>query len=514
MSEKEYIVSLKKDADASSFKAEMTQSNGDSTIPDRSVDVANERLLSTRNTHYSLTDAEAEQLKNDTRVADVHIPPEDDDTLEIGLNATQSSDFTKTTSDSGNYVNWGLRRCITNSNPYIGSSITVSGDYTYNLDGTGVDVVIQDSGLQVDHPEFNDASGTSRVQQINWYTESGVSGTQSSNHYRDYNGHGTHVGGTAAGLTYGWAKNARIYAVKVSGLEGSGDSGGISVSNCFDVIKGWHNNKPIDPATGYKRPTIVNMSWGYGSYAYNVTGGSYRGSSFSGWTGSGRNTSVGIVGSYRSSTFGYRVVVRVTSVDTDIQEMIDAGIHICCAAGNSYQKVDIASGLDYNNYFTSSIYGTKYYHRGGSPYDDEAIIVGNIDSSIHSGGSEQKAGSSENGPGVHIYAPGTNIMAACSTTTEFTAGTYPQNSNYKICNISGTSMASPQVCGVGALLLQANPHATPAQLKAHLIATCQTNGIYSTGLDNDYSDSRSLKGGNNRFLVNPFASQYKFQIQN
>ena len=139
MSEKEYIVSLKKDTDPSAFKSEMTQSNGDSNIPARSVDVANERLLSTRNTHYSLTDAEAEQLKNDARVADVHVPPEDDDTIEIGLHATQTADFTKTTSDSGNYVNWGLRRCITNSNPYTGNN--ASGDYTYNLDGTGVDAV-------------------------------------------------------------------------------------------------------------------------------------------------------------------------------------------------------------------------------------------------------------------------------------------------------------------------------------------------------------------------------------
>ena len=512
MSEKEYIVSLKKDADVSSFKSEMTQSNGDSNIPARSVDVANERLLSTRNTHYSLTDAEAEQLKNDSRVADVHVPPEDDDTIEIGLHATQTADFTKTTSDSGNYVNWGLRRCVTNSNPYSGN--TVSGDYTYNLDGTGVDVVIQDTGLQVDHPEFNDASGTSRVQQINWYTESGVSGTQSSNHYRDYNGHGTHVGGTAAGLTYGWAKNARVYAVKVSGLEGTGDSGGISSSDCFDVIKGWHNNKPIDPATGYKRPTIVYMSWGYGTYCYDVLNGTYRGNPITSWTAIGRDTSVGIVGSFRSATHGYRLVTRVTSVDTDIQEMIDAGIHVCIAAGNSYQKIDVASGVDYNNFFNSSVYGVKYYHRGGSPFDDEALLVGNMDSTEHSGGLEQKASSSENGPGVDIYAPGTNVMAACSTTTEFTAGTYPQNSSYKICNISGTSMASPQVCGVGALLLQANPHATPAQLKAHLIATCQTNAIYTTGLDNDYADSRSIKGGNNRFLVNPFVSQYKYQIQN
>ena len=118
MAEKEYIVSLKRDVDASAFKSEMTQSTGDSNIPARSVDIANERLLSTRNTHYSLTDEEAIQLKNDSRVADVHIPPEQDDTIEIGLHATQTADFTKTTSDSGNYVNWGLRRCITNSNQY------------------------------------------------------------------------------------------------------------------------------------------------------------------------------------------------------------------------------------------------------------------------------------------------------------------------------------------------------------------------------------------------------------
>ena len=104
-------------------------------------------------------------------------------------------------------------------------------------------------------------------------------------------------------------------------------------------------------------------------------------------------------------------------------------------------------------------------------------------------------------------------MSACSTTNEITNGDYPSDSTFKICNISGTSMASPQVCGVGALLLQANPHATPAQLKAHLIATCQTNGIYTTGIDNDYSNSRSIKGGNNRFLVNPFSSNIKYKIE-
>ena len=139
-------------------------------------------------------------------------------------------------------------------------------------------------------------------------------------------------------------------------------------------------------------------------------------------------------------------------------------------------------------------------------------MVGNIDSATHSGGLEQKASSSENGPGVDIYAPGSNIMSTTSTTNRFTDGDYPPNSSFRVCNIGGTSMASPQVCGVGALLLQANPHMTPDELKAFIISQSGSNLIYSTGLDFDYTDSRSLKGSVNRFLVNPFSSQYKVRI--
>ena len=508
MSEREYIVSLKRGVDPANFQAEMTQSTGNTTIPQRSVDIANERLLSQRNTHYSLSEEEAQDLKNDDRVVDVAIPPEQDDSLKIGHRAIQTGDFQKTSADSGNHINWGLRRCIESTNPYGTSTADPSGEYTYNLDGTGVDVVIQDSGLQIDHPDFNDTSGVSRVQNIDWYTESGLSGTQNANHNRDYDGHGTHVAGIAAGLTYGWAKNSRIYHVKVNGLEGSGDSGtGIAVSDCFDVIKGWHNNKPVDPTTGFKRPTIVNMSWGYSSIFSNITGGNYRGTA---WTGTSRETQYGMVGAFTLS--GYAYVTRVASVDTDVQEMIDAGIHICIAAGNSYQKIDIPTGQDYDNYFNHSVYGARYYHRGGSPTDDQAITVGNIDSATHSGGLEQKASSSENGPGVDIYAQGSNIMSTTSTTNRFTDGDYPPNSSFRVCNIGGTSMASPQVCGVGALLLQANPHMTPDELKAFIISQSGSNLIYSTGLDFDYTDSRSLKGSVNRFLVNPFSSQYKVRI--
>ena len=526
---KEYIVVLKRDADPSDFQADMTQTTGrsDSTssglpysIPSRSVDIANPRLKSKRSTHYALEDNEVEQIKQDHRVVDVHIPPDQDESIEIGLDARQDANFQKPFYNNQNlaFVNWGLRRCVEGTNVYGYSTADPGGFYTYNLNGTGVDVVIQDSGLQTDHPDFYDASGVSRVQNIDWYTESGVAGTQNANHNRDFDGHGTHVGGIAAGLTYGWAKNARIYHVKVSGLNGSGDSGtGIPVSDCFDVIKGWHNNKPNDPLTGVKRPTIVNMSWGYGTYANNVTtGGSYRGASITGWTGTGRDTSVGIVGSprYSGSTFlGYRHVNRVSSVDADVQEMIDAGIHVCIAAGNSYQKIDVPSGTDYNNYYVNN-FGNRYYHRGGSPFDDEAIVVGNVDSIVDGahGGVEQKVSSSENGPGVDIYAPGQNIVSTCSTTSRFTGGNYPPNTSFKITTLGGTSMASPQVCGVGALILQTNPHMTPAELKAFVIGQSIGSMLHTTGLDVDYADSRSIKGGNNKYMKHPFPSEDVFKV--
>ena len=501
METKEYIVSTIRGVDISEIDAELTASTGSGAIPSRSCEICNARPLSSRQTHYHLTDAEAEALRNDPRIYSVEIPPEQRDDISIGVGAVQSGNFTKTTSDSGNFINWGLSRCISESNNY-GTGTIADNLFSYSADGTGVDIVIHDSGLQVDHPEFTDANGVSRVQLIDWYAESGLPGTQDVNHYRDFDGHGTHVGGIAAGKTFGWAKNARIYSVKVGGLEGSGDFGGIPITDCFDVIKGWHQNKPIDPKTGYKRPTVVNMSWGYGTTFSNITGGNYRGTL---WTGTGMRTDYGMIGS-GNGFLGGRHVVRVDSIDVDLQELIDAGVHVFVSAGNSYQKIDIPGGPDYDNYYTKTGVGNVYYHRGGSPYDERAFTVGNIDSTVFNDSTEQKAVSSEGGPGVDIWAPGTNVMSCTSSTNRWGTGSqsYYQNNSYRQTNISGTSMASPQVAGVAACYLQVNPQLTPAQLKERLIADSKKDVIYSTGLDNDYTNSRSLEGSNNRFLYNRY----------
>ena len=85
----------------------------------------------------------------------------------------------------------------------------------------------------------------------------------------------------------------------------------------------------------------------------------------------------------------YKTPNRVASVDADVDEMIDAGIHICIASGNSYYYIDNANGQDYNNYVT--FFGSnRYYHRGSSPFDEEAFIVGNMDLD-YTGNLENKA---------------------------------------------------------------------------------------------------------------------------
>jgi subtilisin family serine protease len=490
---KQYNVALKEGIDYDEFWNDMESDTdgGKLYIPNRAVEFTNERPASLRQCWYLLTDEEAETLRNDDRVYCVEIPPEHRDDIVMMPTVTQTGDFTKTTSDSGAYLNWGLIRSSNATNVY-GTGTTTALNYTYTLDGTGVDVVIQDSGLQIDHPEFQDGSGNTRVQQIDWGSYSGGAFTQNANHYRDLDGHGTHCAGIACGKTYGWAKNARVYSQKLNDLVGAGDSGtGISITYAFDAIKTWHTSK------AGARPTVVNMSWGYGQGYNTVTSLTYRGTSYTDGNTTGNS-------SYRYSTYGlnssagstttYIANVRVGSVDVDIEELITAGVVVCIAAGNRGTKIDVSGGTDYNNFVVTNG-GTIYYHRGSSPYSDNAFMVGSMDSTPNSAIDDQRATYSETGPGVNIWAPGTDIMSSTSTTNKWGGGSqnYYLNSSYKQTNISGTSMATPQVAGVAALVLQLNPTYTPAQIKTSLTNTASTR-LYTTSLSNDYSNTRSLLG--------------------
>jgi cerevisin len=75
--------------------------------------------------------------------------------------------------------------------------------------GDGVDVYVIDTGVNVDHVEFQG--------RAKW----GKTIPQNDNDV-DANGHGTHCAGTIASRRYGVAKSANIIAVKVLGSNGSG----------------------------------------------------------------------------------------------------------------------------------------------------------------------------------------------------------------------------------------------------------------------------------------------------
>ena len=210
------------------------------------------------------------------------------------------------------------------------------------------------------------------------------------------------------------------------------------------------------------------------------------------------------------TNLSYRYPVRVSSVDTDVEECIAAGVHICIAAGNNSFKADVSGGLDYDNIVFSSS-SNNYYHRGSSPYSDNAFMVGCMDSTPENeaGNIERKTGFSTTGPGVNIFAAGEYIVSACSTTNRFGAPAYFDGGGFKQTNISGTSMASPQVCGVAALYAQASPELTPAQLQSKIQKDAKAILKDENNLTN-YGDTTDICGAENRMLFNRYNQQKPF----
>lgn len=503
--EKEYIVSLKKGVNYDEFWHEIeNESNADSFVPSRRVDIVNNRDLSERSCHYALTDEEANRLRNDPRIAAV-APPAPKELKAHML--VQTGDFNRNSAAGSNFVNWGLRRCILDN-----LEAAVGNQYPYCIDGTGVDIVIQDNGVVNGHPEWQDSKGVSRFIQHDWFQAANVSGSMPVGHYGDVGDHGSHVAGIAAGKTYGWAKGSRIFSIRYDLFD----------SEAFDLIRAWHLRKPIDPVTGYRRPTIVNQSWGYRWFYNNNGNGGSQATRF--YRGVTTTTSATSAVEGQITAYGGAHNITYTPADVDQEELTDAGVICVRAAGNYYHKIDVPGGLDWDNYYTYTTdwaFGIVpagdpiYYHRGGSPWSLDTIIVSNVDR-VANGSLEQLAQSSERGPGVFISAPGTSITSATNSVgfSGFNS-TYPGNSSYRISRISGTSMAAPQVTGMLALYLQMNPGATVTDCKNWLATVASKDVMFTTNLDNDYTNTRSLMGQSRRFMYYPYAKDigYKFNTR-
>lgn len=129
--------------------------------------------------------------------------------------------------------------------------------YEYDPNGgEGVDVYVIDTGINVDHVEFQGRAKWGKTIPANDVDE-------------DANGHGTHCAGTIASRAYGVAKAANVIAVKVLGSNGSG--------SMSDVVAGvaWASDqaskKDADAKAEYAatgktkhKGSVANMSLGGG----------------------------------------------------------------------------------------------------------------------------------------------------------------------------------------------------------------------------------------------------------
>jgi hypothetical protein len=533
---KEYIVQVSDPAVWDTLHPEILASGGGTYVPNRAVTCLNERPFNDYLAHYELTDAEAQLLEQDPRVLMVELQADLRPGVEKGFNGTRPTyTYDKSTTTTANMKNWGLMRATNPTNPF-GANTSVSGNFTYNLDGTGVDVIVVDSGVEPGHPEFAvnaDGTGGSRVVDFNWYNL-GVPGVYDSATYGGYmgdgDGHGSNCASITAGNTCGWAPGASIYSIRIfAGTRIYGSATSLSAINsdvCFDLVRAFHLAKraaaisnsvtefsanytvslghSIDATSlyyqlkaagntnGHVRPTICTNSWGYRSVYPSFSYANYRGSQIS-ITSYTQGAAYGMVNYQHPYS-------QVSYLNQSADNCSAAGVILVGAAGNYYHKIDNPTGQDYNNYYYN--FGTIYYHRGSSPTCANSFInVGAIDNTT---AREQKVYFSESGPRVDVYSPGVMIMGAYANKPYQTAAVAdPRASGYYLNKISGTSQATPQVTGMLACVLQARPTMTSDEAKQFIATHAVKDGLTFTGTDN-YANLNSLQGSANRILQMPF----------
>lgn len=590
-----YTICVKDPSDWEEMHNYIINENEIDGIPNRKISCISDMCCSAKRSVYEMSEEEAEVLRQHSKIewvvkSSMHNPAvleqrkyDEEFDRHILSNRFKRNITNRRTSGSPgstlNFTQWGLLRHSSPSNNFVGiGTTTTSSDIQYSLTGKNVDVVIMDTGVRYDHPEFLlpgytsvpvgvATESVSRVRDIlihgqdeygiNWSSHGltapgsgSLANYTKANALRSatFNGswHGSHVAGTSAGNQFGAAFEANIWSIAC--IDRS-DIGFSDPSDGFDYIRVWHKNKPINPLTGRRNPTIVNGSWGLRQFVrygltYNVT---FRGTSYPSSYTEAANTNlppiwyIDINGSYYEFTSKH--ATSQTTCDELFDDALCDDLIVILAAGNSGNpsgKQDIPGGIDYDNQFTSGTfyYGSvtsgygevdKYYNRSGTPaithqgQSDAPIVVGALDSIIPNSGiaSERKASFSNTGPAIDVWAAGVNILSP------YVSGyTDPRNSSYFNEYLQGTSMATPNVCGVIACYLEANPSATRVDVRNWINTdgsaflnsgpgnplqdTYKTVNQIGAGTSVQYwSDAFGLKGANPKILYNPYANNAK-----
>ena len=310
--------------------------------------------------------------------------------------------------------------------------------------GEGVTVAVLDSGIFAGHPDFGDRvvkglnfSYAEAAQQAGFSADQWDAYAESTGALalQDEVGHGTHVASTVGG-------DGSLSAAQ-GGPDLAGVAPGVSLISMRVATPGFGTVDDID----WEEAALAAFDWTirhHEEYGIDITQNSWG----------LLPTEPNCLGLDCGEPTDFDAMSRM------IGSVVDSGVHVVFSAGNSGPEPGTIGG----------------YHDPANG----AILVGaackSVDSSRCEAGQQivdfsSRGAADGSGPQVDVVAPGDTIMAALSPSVlaPLTECAEIQQPGY-FC-ISGTSMASPHVSGVAALMLQANPQATPAQVKQCLLST-------------------------------------------
>ncbi len=301
----------------------------------------------------------------------------------------------------------------------------------FGLTGKGVRVAVFDTGVDTTHPDLSRVLHSYNTE-FAWLTEpvqDGVYGQQAFELTEQYggideNGHGTHVAGTVAGTGQ---------AAKDAGLA----------------------------------PDMTGVAPGADLVTYKIAGASQTGADL-GWE---QNAMVAIEHIVENEK---ELRVRIVSNSWSIYEVDDPDVE------PTIQIIRAASRRGLLFAFAASNDGPADQTVGWPGATGEVVTVASTSKTVPFGVSSF----SSRGYQVDVAAPGASITAARSKLASYTPESRLGAAAPYYASISGTSMATPHVAGVLALIAQANPKLTNVQLNEVLERT--TTDLGDSGKDHQY----------------------------